>query len=241
MKIYTVLVLTLFLKTYSADILSCGSSLGYSIPTMCRISGGSVADGESLQISNANANITTLSFSNTEFTSIPADTFVKFQNIKVFYVTNNNLKSFYGSSFQNAKQLTQMSLFTNQITAIPNQAFSLCSSLNKLSIYNNPIIDLSESPFAGLTQLQELSLEDLPLESFDSSIFVHLPALEKLDITNCSLRVIDKDFLDSNLNITEIKLYDNDIVTIEDGAFSTLVSLNYLDVSYNLLTSLKTV
>lgn len=240
MKLITVLVLTLFLKASSADILSCSSSLGFSIPTMCRVSGGSVADGESLQISNANPNITTLTFTNTNFTSIPKDTFVNFPKVKIFYVISNNLDTLLSSSFQNANQLTQLSFSSNQISTIPNQAFSLCTALTSLTFYSNPITTLSGNPFAGLTKLQYLTFEDIPFNSFDSSIFVDVPALQNLDMTNCSLDSIDKDFLSTNLNITDIKLYDNDIVTIEAGAFNTLVALNYLDVSYNMLTSLNT-
>jgi len=241
MKLSTILVLILFLKIYSADILSCSTSLGFSIPTMCRVSGGSVDDGESLQISNANSNITTLTFSKTNFTSIPANTFINFPKIKVFFVIDNNLNSFPSSSFENAKQLTQLFLSSNQITEIPDQAFSLCTELTQLSIYNNPIKNLDGNPFGGLIKLKQLTFEDLPIESLDSSIFLDLSSLQYFEMENCSLTTIDKDFLGSNINITNIKLYDNDIVTIDPDAFTTLINLNYLDVSYNLLTSLNTV
>lgn len=241
MKLSKIFVLIFFLKIYSADILSCSASLGFIIPNTCRVSGGSVADGESLQISNTNSNITTLIFSNTNFTSIPTNTFVNFPKVKVFFVINNNLNSFPSSSFENAKQLTQLFLTSNQITAIPDQAFSLCTELTQLSIYNNPIKTLNGNPFGGLIKLQQLTFDDIPIESLDSSIFLDLSGLQYLEMKNCSLTTIDKDFLRNNMNITNIKLYDNDIVTIDPDAFTTLINLNYLDVSYNLLTSLNTV
>ncbi|XP_070507793.1 decorin-like [Chironomus tepperi] len=240
MRIKTFVVLTLLLKTNSADILTCGGSLGFSIPTMCRVSGGSVADDESLQISNANANITTLTFSNTNFTSIPKNIFVSFPKIKIFYVTNNNLNRLSSSSFQDSNQLTKLFFSTNDISTIPDQAFSLCTALTQLSIYDNPITTFTGNPFGGLNKLQQLTLEDLQIETFDSSVLQDLPALQILEMKNCSLTSIDADFLSSNVNITDINLNDNDIVTIEAGAFSNLVALNNLDVSYNMLTSLNT-
>lgn len=239
MKLNIIFIVVIISTRGTAD-LQCSSSLGFSIPTMCRVTGGSIGNDESLQISNANPNITTLTFSNTAFTQIPLNTFVNYPKVKVFYVTGNNLNSFPPGSFQNALQLTVLFFDSNEITNLPDQTFQSCTSLQRLSINNNPLTIITGRPFQGLDKLIELSFEDLQIQQFDSSVFDDLTSLQTLSMLNCSLTTIDKNFLANNLKVTDIMLSFNQLTTIEDGALTNLKNLNFLDVSYNSLSSLST-
>ncbi|KAG5684580.1 hypothetical protein PVAND_013805 [Polypedilum vanderplanki] len=223
-----------------ADVLQCDVYFGFNIPTNCRITTGSVADGEILQISNNNQSIALLTFSNVNFNSIPKNIFVNYPNIKTFYVTDNNLNQLISDDFKNAQKLTTIFIYKNQLKVLNANAFQFCSSLTDLEISTNPITNIVQNAFAGLSNLQQLLLTDLPLSNFNSIVLSDLPALQSLEMRNCSLTIIDKNFFVANKNLSTIDLENNNIDTIENGAFDNLLNIQTLLLNFNQLTTVST-
>lgn len=241
MKFYLVVLGILVLRLKSVHLLQCSASFGLSIPTMCRVSGGSVNADEDLQISNANPiAVTTLTFDSTSFTSIPRNTFRNFPKVTLLYISKNNLETLTEDSFQGATSLTNLAFWDTKITAIPDGVFKLCTALKQLRIHNNPMSEITGRPFLGLNTLQLLELTDMLLSTFDSAVLADLEALEKIKINNCSLTYISSDFFANNPKLTDIDISGNNIATIESEAFDMLKGLQNLNVAYNMITSLYT-
>ena len=128
----------------------------------------------------------TLILTNNKLKTLPLDFTIRFEELKVLNIDNNNLIEF-PLVLCNLNKLEKLSLETNNITTIPPDIKLLKFTLKKLNISNNELIEL-------------------PLEIGELNL------LQKLEMHNNKINKLPPTM--SNMtNLTELSLFGNSIVS----------------------------
>lgn len=99
-----------------------------------------------------------------------------------------------------------------------------------LDLQNNRITELKENDFKGLSNLYALSLGNNKISKVHPRAFLPLKHMQKLYFSRNLLTSIPKNLPPS---LVELRIHDNHIKKVADGAFSGLGSMNCIEMGGN--------
>ena len=100
-------------------------------------------------------------------------------------------------TFQNMKQLKELSLAHNMLQHVPSAVFKPSLVLQDLDLSGNPIRDIENDTFIALKDLKILKLSDTLIRCIETSAFNGLNKLTSLDLSLNKLNFLDENtFLD---------------------------------------------
>ncbi|XP_032884396.1 podocan isoform X2 [Amblyraja radiata] len=178
-------------------------------------------------------NIILLHLEKNAIKTIPANWLTQIKNLEYLLLHNNKIraKAIHPLAFKGLKKLHTFHLYNNMLERIPS---GLPRRVKTLMLLHNQISEISRNDFAYTYFLTELNLSYNKLTSskIHPEAFRKMRLLESLDFSGNNLNVIPRS-LPKNLHI--LKLKENEINSITDGALSGMAKLKELFLSNNKL------
>ncbi len=184
------------------------------------------------------AEITTLSLSNKNITSLKADDFDGLSALRYLNLQSNSLNTLPEGIFDGLSALRYLYLGNNSLTTLPEGIFDGLSALQNLNLSSNSLTTLPEGIFDGLSALIYLYLGNNSLTTLPEGIFDGLSALQTLSLDNNSLTTLPEGIFDGLNRLDTINLRSNSLNTLPEGIFDGLSTLRYLYLSSNSLNTL---
>ncbi|KAK2566263.1 Cartilage oligomeric matrix protein [Acropora cervicornis] len=171
------------------------------------------------------------------------------------------------NQFTNLSQLSSLNLGNNLIDVVPNTSFHGLSSLTTLSLNSNKICRILKVMFKDLTSLQTLNLRQNDIAFIEDGALSNLPALSSMDFRGNRISVIESGafqnvqgtgcilhFSDANtdnnvlkhigshafddVNVCQMLLNDNKIVTFEENPFLSVTVGLTLNLQNNVISAI---
>jgi Leucine-rich repeat (LRR) protein len=186
---------------------------------------------------NGLTNLTELDLISCEI-ALPDDIFDNCAALKQLTIRFTEVLTLNSQSFKGLVNLTELFLRDNNLAALPDGLFDSCTALKIVNLFDNKLKKLETSTFQNLVNLEEINLSDNPIERADySNIFACNKNLRILDISGISSTSLNKQSFDG-LNLTDLYLCNNKIMSLPDGIFQNITNLKYLDLSNNQISEL---
>lgn len=140
--------------------------------------------------------------------------------------------------FKHLPRLNYLELANNQISLIEPDYFKTLSNLVHLDLSNNQIASVSSMCLKGLTGLVELNLSQNRLTKIDMGDFAELFRLKVLRLSHNLINSIvglvsEAGKMRKIMNIEELHLDKNKLVSLTKDSFINLTSLKVLNISSN--------
>ena len=178
----------------------------------------------------ANQKLETIILKNNLLDSINKTAFSTFDNLEVLDLSYNFI-SILKDGCINCLSLKVLFLNNNTIRNISETAFHGMPNLTDLTLYNNKISQLTRNVFKELFYLEHLFLNNNVISEIHYDTFWRLSALKSIHLgSNCLTQPIQPSLFPYCNNLTEIDLSDNEIKHIDNNAFSSCDSLQYLNL-----------
>ncbi|XP_041134278.1 podocan-like [Polyodon spathula] len=165
--------------------------------------------------------------------SIPAMVLSPVRNLEYLLLHNNNLRwqAIHPLAFQGLKKLHTLHMYNNQLERIPR---GLPRRAKTLMLLHNQITEISRNDLATAYTVTELNLSYNKLTSpkLHKEAFRKLRLLLSLDLSGNSLQTFPTG-LPKSLQV--LKLKDNELAVIPDGALSGMSKLREVYLSSNKL------
>ncbi|CAO1412843.1 unnamed protein product [Diamesa serratosioi] len=191
----------------------------------------------------------TLDLTGNKIEEIEKNAFSKLINLEYLTLSENKIKTLTEDTFKELVKLTSLRLDSNKIQMIEENFFDNNLELTEIRLDTNEIIMIVNKAFDKLLKLKTLNLASNRLHKIN----VQNTNIEKLLLPYNKLTHIDlnknmKSFyapynnlksinFNGNTNLLEIKVRQNNFTNISN--FSSLLNLEILDLSYNLLDKLE--
>ncbi|XP_029634314.1 insulin-like growth factor-binding protein complex acid labile subunit [Octopus sinensis] len=189
-----------------------------------------------------------LDFSSNKITRDHLEHFKNLSKLETLKLDNNRIKSLSGDIFQNMNKLKTLSVRNNQLTKLRKTYLNGLNNLRELFLSGNQLIieatTMTEVPLLEILYLdnqnlkgtmeikwlentsgtlKKLSLKGNSFNNIDLWRAIKtLPHLEFLDLSKCNLAVIPAFAFEQNPKLKAIKLNDNKLESLEEGAFQGL-------------------
>ncbi|XP_036377480.1 podocan [Megalops cyprinoides] len=165
--------------------------------------------------------------------SIPKDVLTPIRNLQYLLLHNNKLRarSIHPEAFMGLKKLHTLHMYNNQLERVPR---GLPRRAKTLMLLHNLISEINRNDLATLYTLTELNLSYNKITSprLHKEAFRKLRLLESLDLSGNSLHTLPYG-LPKSLQILKVK--DNQLNSIPDGALSGMSKLREINLSNNQL------
>lgn len=185
-----------------------------------------------------------------------------FKNNKINELTfdNNNLQGPLDKTLFEGLLISELDLSNRTITEVKPQCFTfLNGTLIRLNLSNNAIKEISGTAFENLNLLEELDLShneltelELPDFGFDKlqildassnkitrikgDTIKNLKSVSQLNLSNNNITELKSTFLNKLSNLKSFKCSQCQLANLDKEAFNEIISLEFLDLSHNLLT-----
>lgn len=160
-------------------------------------------------------------------------------SLVVLLMNNNRLKEMSSNTFANLESLRILNLANNNIKLIKADLFRMLKSLEGLDLKNNEIEILPKGTFEKLTNLQVLNISKNPISHLEDNLFQTNLDLNSLAFANTQITKISASLLSKLKRLRVLTASHNyRLSTIEDFKFTSSNHLQYIDLSFNNLTSL---
>ncbi|KAG5849961.1 podocan [Anguilla rostrata] len=165
--------------------------------------------------------------------SIAADVLTPVRNLEYLLLHNNKLRSrnIHHMAFQGLKKLHTLHMYNNLLERVPR---GLPRRAKTLMLLHNLISEINRNDLALLYTLTELNLSYNKITSprMHKEAFRKLRLLESLDLSGNSLHVLPVG-LPKSLQVLKVK--DNQLNSISDGALGSMSKLREINLSNNQL------
>nr|XP_033799697.1 toll-like receptor 3 isoform X2 [Geotrypetes seraphini] len=188
--------------------------------------------------------IQTLLLRNIQLSSISNTTFsgLSMTNLTSLNLASNGLSVISNSAFASLPQLEHLILENNHIFHLTPLTFYGLSNLKSLNMKKS-LIGTNSSKFSiiddlsfhWLGRLEYLTMDDNCFPEITPNTFTGLSSLKYLSLCNTDLKIITNKTFSSlfNSSLISLNLTKCGIVKLEEGAFSSLGSLQVLDMGLN--------
>ncbi|KAH3837780.1 immunoglobulin domain and leucine-rich repeat-containing protein 2-like [Dreissena polymorpha] len=151
-------------------------------------------------------------------------------------ISLNNIQSVHSNDLFRNNHLKELILSNNKITTLNAEAFINVPNLLVINLSNNNICVLKSAIFHNLFSLKVIDLRNNSIQLLEADAFTNLTDLQSLDLSYNQITTIpDELFRDMN-KLKSLNLQQNRITAFNgEGLFSATNSLEYLDLSFNLL------
>ncbi|XP_014771677.1 toll-like receptor 4 [Octopus bimaculoides] len=212
------------------------------------VSNNAITDITMGNLENVKKKLQHLDLSSNKITHDHLKHFKNLSKLETLKLDNNRIKSLSGDIFQNMNTLNTLSVRNNQLTKLRKTYLNGLNNLRELFLNRNQLIieatTMTEVPLLEILYLDNQNLKgtmeikwlentsgtlkklSLKGNSFNNkdlwTAIQTLPHLEILDLSKCNLAVIAAFAFEKNSKLKVIKLNDNKIETLEEGAFQGL-------------------
>lgn len=169
-----------------------------------------------------------------QIATIPKNTFPKLYELHTIDLSNNLIKKIGPEVFQALFGLRYLNLSRNQLEEITHRTFGSVPTLLELSLRDNLISLVKKDTFSSLISLQTLDLSNNAIED----IFTLSLSLFYLDMSSNYISYIAPGKVWPSMNsLVSLDLSNNLIGdSLQKQAFSNLLALQRLSLSYNNIT-----
>jgi Leucine-rich repeat (LRR) protein len=191
--------------------------------------------------------ITEISFHSSSIYSFPAIVFTTFPNLQLLFMLNSNLQEIKPNTFQNAKKLTNLTMFDCMFTSLNASTFAGATSLQELQIVGNmmgipgisgPIMTVNVNAFRGLPALTMLSLMGANLTSIDKAFFIDNTKLKALILAYNLLKSINPNTVSSLVNLEGLSIAGNQLTSLDKNLLQYTTKLKQIYLASNQLSAL---
>lgn len=166
-----------------------------------------------------------LNLAHNQITFIEDYSFALLYNLHILILDGNGLVKIDPYTFNGPNLLRGLSLNANSLTAIHRDAFKNCSSLQDLQLASNNLKEIP-SAISHLMELTNLDLSDNKIVGINSTSSGNINSDNAITMINLK-------------HLTRLDLSKNKISNLSRNFFKDLPSLQYLDLSGNLLNGLE--
>ncbi|XP_054768824.2 insulin-like growth factor-binding protein complex acid labile subunit [Lytechinus pictus] len=223
---------------------SLGSFLGMSSLKTLRLAGNLIAAIEPLaplpNQTNVMPSLTLLDVQGNRISSVPSRSFWGLANLIRLDIHQSRIKTVQNDSFEGLESLEILDLTGNHLKYVNKETFLVCPRLKSLILQSNPFTGLTPAQFADLVSLESLNLARCQI----NKLYLqrggwNLPNLKFLDISYNRLYRLEKYSFYGMANLTTLNIScNNQLATIENGAFVSLDHLQSLGLSGCLLSQI---
>lgn len=163
------------------------------------------------------------------------------ENMEELELEYNNLTELNKGWLYGLHMLRILRVNQNNIGLIRADAWEFCHRLEELDLSFNHLSRLEDWVFAGLSLLQSLNLGDNQISHLGEGVFSSLANVRTLDIRNNEISLAIEDFIGMFVGLKRLNslvLQNNKIRTITKRAFEGLMELENLDLSKNGIMSI---
>ncbi|XP_078582982.1 uncharacterized protein LOC144865845 [Branchiostoma floridae x Branchiostoma japonicum] len=195
---------------------------------------------------------------------LPEDILSGLSHLDTIDLSNNRITKISKPLFSNTKGLNQIVLNDNMISTIDDGAFAKIETLFfplEIYLHNNQLTSITNDTFkiSGIQGIQTLTLHDNKIAAIESGSFMSAKQLDELDLSNNQLSAVPAGLLSEHVSLNTVNfefnklksfpkgifgprtavenviLANNQLTDIEEGSL-VVKGLNYIDLSYNLLS-----
>ncbi|XP_075764853.1 trophoblast glycoprotein-like [Pelodiscus sinensis] len=177
-----------------------------------------------------------------ELSAVPAEIPRYTRNL---FITGNQITRINSQDFRGLPNLVTLSLASNRISSVASQAFSALPSLRYLDLSNNCLVTIHPDAFSSRNNsIWELNLSR---SLYNSSAIWPVAAaiaqggfrsLSKLELTSNELVYLPRGMFSSLSSLQHLDLRNNSLVDIKNATFAGL-DLEHLDLTLNALKTLR--
>lgn len=158
--------------------------------------------------------------------------------VKLF-LYNNKIKNISSETLTELNNLEVLNLANNELNFISDNLFRRLIKLEELDLQGNEIAALPKRVFEGLIHLQMLNISENPITSLDIELFRSNLDLNTLETRNTQISHLRAGLLAKLKRLRTLNASHNHrLSSIEDFKFSSSNHLQYIDLSFNNLTTL---
>lgn len=151
-------------------------------------------------------------------------------NLKVFCLTENNLKKMHARTFDYNLKLRDVHLPGNQFEELPENLFTNNVLLEYVNLLGNSLKSIREGMFETNVRLRHVDLSENKLEVLHTNLFKNNQLLKYIDLRNNSLKRIEIDFTRLR-SIERIYCHNNNCI---DANYEGVETFNYRNQFRNL-------
>lgn len=194
---------------------------------------------------------------------IEVETFQGLKSLRYLRIKNNRLKILPVGVFSGLSNLQRLDISENEILVFLDYTFRDMINLQQLDAGENDLVFISQRAFVGLQALKELNVDRSNLTSIPTEALSQLQSLTKLRLRKLTISVLPNnafrrlhqlrtlqilhwpslETLNSNslvgLNLTTLVLSNCNLSSVPYAPLRHLTYLQYLDLSYNPITSIQ--
>jgi Leucine-rich repeat (LRR) protein len=199
----------------SLSVLACSSA-----PTCCDVTA-------TVSCAGCCGNTTSLSLTNSNISSLPADVFARLSSLQMLDLSRNNLATLPSGLFSNNGALEHINLYANQLSELPTDIFSSLGNVQFINLGTNQLSDLPTNIFSSLGNVQSINLGQNLLREITAHLFEGTPRLDVLSLCFNPLQTVPADLFRHIGNISSLCI-STEGSTLPDNFFSPLWNLTVL-------------
>lgn len=158
--------------------------------------------------------------------------------VKLF-LNNNMIKNISSETFAGLNNLEVLNLANNELGSISDNLFRRLIKLEELDLQGNGIATLPKGTFEGLIHLQMLNISENPITCLDIELFKTNLDLNTLEVRKTQISHLSAGLLAKLKRLRTLNASHNQrLSNIEDFKFSSSNHLQYIDLSFNNLSTL---
>ncbi|XP_037295326.1 chaoptin-like [Manduca sexta] len=181
-------------------------------------------------------NLNSLQFLDLSYNNIShldTDSFKSLKELTNFEISNNPLSgALEENTFEGLNSLPSLDISRSMLTAICNNSFMSMIQLRDLNVSYSKINELQYNAFHKTGAIQSIDLSFNQLDVFNVNA-TELTGLRTLFLDGNRLTIIGKDTLRGFINLIKISFSNNNLLNVDDDAFTDQKDLRSLDLSYN--------
>lgn len=157
-------------------------------------------------------------------------------------LANNHLTEIQKGGLLNITALTKLNLSNNTIHSIGKNCWEFTQRITHLDLSQNQLTEITVGTFDMLSKLKELDLHGNEISSIGSGALNATYNLEWLDLSHNRISATIEDSIGPFAALSKLdyfNLNDNDIKAIYKNAFLGLTSLTRLDLTNNNITTIQ--
>ncbi|KAL0809145.1 hypothetical protein ABMA28_012769 [Loxostege sticticalis] len=192
--------------------------------------------------------ISTIIILNSGVKDVPPGAFIRFPNISLLKLSDNEIVNLTEKSFKGLKNLMGLNLSGNPITALPSHVFDSLMRLRFVFFDRTHLNSVLEDTFQGQRSLRMIDFTNgKDAIKFESRALANMPELTHLTIKSTTLKPLlrmltisdagltffPKDLLETQKNLEELDLSGNKITVLEKSFFRFVRALQVLNLDRN--------
>lgn len=181
----------------------------------------------------------TVSFGDSNLTTIPHGLFVAFPAAYYIKFENCQIKSLHQWNFMGGESASTLNLRSNEIQKLSSEVFATMVDLHELNLQNNLLSEFDSDCFNGLSRVTKLVLSSNNITDIPPGLFSPLTALTEIHLDDNHIETIAMDVFNANSQLDYINFGTNKIKVFSQSVVRHLDTRFELDLSHNPIDELN--